>query len=232
MPAGDTIKNIMITIFSKKKYLIIILSLFWALSIIIFNGCASTVKAKPGLTTYYPKRSPLLEEERKRLVSTAYSFVGRSKMQVGKTAFRNDCSGAIRAIFAASKLRLGGIIKQHGDNDVKTIYRYVQKYGHIIKDNPKPGDLVFFHNTYDRSRNGRLNDALTHIGIVEKTEGNLVLFIHHLGQSVIRSRMNLSLPTKTFDPNTNKRINHVLRRAQGRHRAYTAAELFAAFGRL
>jgi peptidoglycan DL-endopeptidase CwlO len=175
---------------------------------------------------------PLLEEERQRLAHVAHNFVGRSKLKVGQKEFRRDCSGAIRAIFAAARLRLGGILKNNDDNDVKTIYRYVQKYGHIIKNNPLPGDLVFFHNTYDRSRNGLLNDALTHIGIVEKIEGDIVYFVHHLGQIIIRSRMNLKLPKQSFDPKTNTRINHVLRRAQGRHRAYTAGELFAAFGRL
>ncbi|HXW60347.1 MAG TPA: NlpC/P60 family protein [Myxococcota bacterium] len=175
---------------------------------------------------------PLLEEERERLAHVAHNFVGRSKLKVGKNEFRRDCSGAIRAIFAAARLRLGGIIKNNDDNDVKTIYRYVQKYGHIIKNNPLPGDLVFFHNTYDRSRNGRLNDALTHIGMVEKIEGDIVYFVHHLGQIIIRSRMNLKLPKESFDPKTGKRINHFLRRAQGRHKAFTAAELFAAFGRL
>jgi hypothetical protein len=77
-----------------------------------------------------------------------------------------------------------------------------------------------------------MNDALTHIGIVEKLEGSTVHFIHHLGRAIIRSRMDLSLPKSTFHPKTHARINHILRRPQGIHKAYTAAELFAAFGRL
>ena len=33
-------------------------------------------------------------------------------------------------------------------------------------NNPKPGDVVFFDNTYDRNKNKRLDDSLTHIAIV------------------------------------------------------------------
>jgi hypothetical protein len=127
---------------------------------------------------------------------------------------------------------LGGIIKNHDDNDVKAIYRYVQKYGQLSKTNAEPGDLVFFHNTYNRSNSGYMNDALTHIGIIEKIDNNIIYFIHHLGKSIIRSRMCITKPDLLFDPLTNERLNHVLRRAQGRARAYAAGELFAGFGRL
>lgn len=178
------------------------------------------------------KRTPLTKAERQKLANIAQNAIGRPRLTVGKTAFRGDCSGTIRAIFARANIPLGGIIKNRSENDVKAIYRYVQRYGQIVKSNPVPGDLVFFHNTYDRSRNGRMNDALTHIGIVEKIDRSTVHFIHHLGQSIIRSRMDLSHPRDTYHPETRSRINHVLRRAQGNYRAYTAAELFAGFGRL
>lgn len=230
----------MITSAKNLKYIINLTSLALALPILLLSGCASL---KVGLKTsrnispksterLIVKPKPLLSDERQKLASVAKTFIGKSALKVGPHTFRSDCSGAIRAIFATARLRLGGIIKRAGDNDVKTIYRYVQKYGKVIKNSAEPGDLVFFHNTYDRSRNGRMNDALTHIGLIEKIEGDTIYFVHHLGQSVIRSRMNLAHPTQTYDPHNHTRINHILRRAQGKHRAYTAAELFAGFGRL
>jgi probable lipoprotein NlpC len=175
---------------------------------------------------------PLNAEDRSRLSKLAQTYVGKTELSFGKHKFRPDCSGTVRAIFAHAHVFLGGVIKDKNDNDVKAIYRYVKKYGKIIFTKPKAGDLVFFHNTYDRSRNGQMNDALTHIGIVEKVKGNVVFFVHHLGQSIIRSRMDLSQPDKTMDLSGNIRLNHILRRAQGSFRAYTAAELFAGFGRL
>lgn len=205
--------------------------------VLFLPSCASTSTVRKPPTTERTSspaqpRQKISDNERQRIASIAQQALGRPSLKVGKKQFRADCSGTVRAIFARARVGLGGILKSNYENDVKAIYRYVQKYGAIIKNNPSPGDLVFFHNTYDRSRNGRMNDPLTHIGIVERIEGTTVHFIHHLGQSIIRSRMDLSLPAKTFNPSSNKKINDILRRAQGPHRAYTAGELFAGFGRL
>lgn len=205
---------------------------------VFFVGCSTTSIGKKSsdaqlanIRKINPRRE-VTEQDRMRVAAIAQQALGKSSLKVFGKQFRSDCSGTVRAIFTRAKIGLGGIIKGTFENDVKAIYRYVQKYGSIRKNDPSPGDLVFFHNTYDRSRNGRMNDALTHIGIVERVDGTTVHFIHHLGQSIIRSRMDLSKPRETFGTNGNKRINDVLRRAQGTHRAYTAGELFAGFGRL
>jgi hypothetical protein len=191
-------------------------------------------EAPKGLAAPISAPSPyaLTPVDREKLASLATAAIGKSKLTVNKKTFRADCSGTVRGIFAAAKLKLGGIVKPGEENDTKAIYRFVRKYGQILQNSPEPGDLVFFHNTYDRSRNGRMNDALTHVGIVEKVEEDTVLFVHYLGRSIIRSRMNLTYKKNAFHPETGVRINHVLRRAQGHHRSYTAGELFAGYGRL
>ncbi len=210
-------------------------------SLIIFfclvSACSSTKILKPAADikqtkALLAKRSPLKDNERKRLLNAAQKALGKQSLAVGKKSYRNDCSGTIRAIFTEARIGLGGILKNAQDNDVKAIYRYVQKYGKVVKENPLPGDLVFFHNTYDRNKKGLMNNALTHIGIVEKIEGSTVHFIHHLGDLIIRSRMDLSFPHDTYHPKTGERINHILRRACKKDRAYTSAELFAGFGHL
>lgn len=208
---------------------------FYCAAIIIFSsafiGC-STISLQKKSTPLRTARSPLTDNDRLKIATLAQKALGKSSLRAHGKSFRADCSGLVRAIFYEAKIGLGGILKSNGENDVKAIYRYTQTYGKILRSNPLPGDLVFFHNTYDRSRNGRLNDALTHIGIVEKVTGTTVHFIHHLGQSIIRSRLDLAFPKDTIHPQTEQRINHILRRAQGNYRAYTAAELFAGFGRL
>lgn len=225
------------TMFLKKtiKQSVIVVGL-WVFVAFFSLGCSTLSRPHRSTQTthklFAQNRLPLQEMDRTKLALIAQSALGKSKLKVGETSFRDDCSGTIRAIFAKANIGLGGIIKNYQENDVKALYRYVKKYGEITQSNPRMGDLVFFHNTYDRSRNGRMNDALTHVGIVEKVEDSTVHFIHHLGQSIIRSRMDLSRPTESFDKTTKKRINHILRKAQGSYRAYTAAELFAGFGRL
>lgn len=204
------------------------LSHIFLLVILALSGCSSV--------SFSHKKSSftkaLSDTDRQNLVTHAQNALGQSQIKVGKKSFRADCSGSIRAFFAQSRIKLGGVLKTKDDNDVKAIYRYVRKYGKVLKSDPEPGDLVFFHNTYDRNRNGRMDNALTHIGLVEKVENRTVYFIHHLGQSIIRSRMNLFSPKDAVDPKSGQRINHILRNAQGGFPAYSAAELFAGFGRL
>lgn len=218
----------------KTAYKYIIITLLRLGLCSLGTGCATmaVAKTKPSQSTSPQKRTPLSATERQKIAFIAKQSLGKSKLKVGSTVFRSDCSGAVRGIFAKANIPLGGVIKSGRENDVKAIYRYAQKYGRIVQQNPEVGDIVFFHNTYDRSRNGKMNDALTHIGIVEKIDGPVVHFIHHLGQSIIRSRMDLSRPALCFESGSNKRINHILRKAQGKYRAYTTAELFAGFGRL
>ncbi len=213
-----------------KKILNALFASFVVASILLSTGCATTSAISKA--RHHQVYRKLTAKDRNRIAETAHKSIGKSSIKAGQRAFRADCSGTVRGIFAQARVPLGGVMKSRADNDVKAIYRYVRKYGQIIKSKPQPGDLVFFHNTYDRSRNGRLNDALTHIGIVEKIEGSLVHFVHHLGRSIIRSRMDLSMPTKSINPATNKRVNHMLRRAQGPHPSFTTGQLFAGFGRL
>ena len=102
-----------------------------------------------------------------------------------------------------------------------------------IVDSLKTGDLVFFHNTYDRNRDGRLNDSLTHVGVVEevKTDGT-VTYVHHAGARILRFRMNLDQPNAVRDPKTGRRLNHPLRRASGSQPSMTSGQLFAGYGTL
>src|SRR5579871_3956517 len=147
-----------------------------AIMLCIFAAsCGTTSAAKKAHPIAHratgPKMAPLTDRDKERLLAIAKNAVGQSRLKVGKKSFRNDCSGTIRALFTKARIGLGGIVKRDNDNDVKAIYRYVQKYGLLLKDKPAAGDLVFFHNTYDRSRNGHMNDALTHVGLVEKVDG-------------------------------------------------------------
>ena len=41
-------------------------------------------------------------------------------------------------------------------------------------ESPRPGDLAFFHDTYDRNRDGRANDPYTHVALVEAVDGAAV----------------------------------------------------------
>jgi hypothetical protein len=94
---------------------------------------------------------------------------------------------------------------------------------------PRPGDLVFFRETYDRNRDGERNDGLTHIGVVEAVaKDGTVTFIHRGGGGVKRSVMNLKRPDARGDKRSGY-FNDWLRRSSDADRAYLTGELFAGY---
>lgn len=131
------------------------------------------------------------------------------------TRFRPDCSGAVRTIYARKGIWLGNSPK-HGESDTAAIYTFVKEHGQIFTSHPKVGDLVFFDNTYDRNRDGQMNDRLTHIGIVDKIQSDgTIIFKHYLHHRMRRSKMT-----------------DMLRRPTKENKGATAGELFVGFGRL
>jgi hypothetical protein len=93
---------------------------------------------------------------------------------------------------------------------------------------PRPGDLAFFHDTYDRDRDGRAGDRFTHVAIVERVRGGKVTLVHVLGRKVVRTRLDLARPG---DRRANDPIR-VRRRADAPGTRYLAGELLAGFGAL
>src|SRR4051812_17345549 len=49
--------------------------------------------------------------------------------------------------------------------DANTLYRTARRRRALKRSKPLPGDVVFFRETYDRNRNGKLDDGYTHVGI-------------------------------------------------------------------
>jgi peptidoglycan DL-endopeptidase CwlO len=160
------------------------------------------------------------------------SLVGQPYAKRDGKSYRGDCSGTTRAIYDSLGISLGYAPANAGDNDATTIYNSVEKNGVLDQKNIAPLDLVFFDDTYDRNNNGKLDDKLTHVGVVEKIlPDKTILFVHFMGKSIIRSRMNLLYPNLQHHPQSKERVNHLLRRASKKHKGFTAAKLFVGFGR-
>jgi hypothetical protein len=91
---------------------------------------------------------------------------------------------------------------------------------------PRPGDLAFFHDTYDRNRDGRRNDRFTHVALVEAVEGAAVLLLHRGSRGIERVRMDLGRPS---DRRANDPVRPARRGDPPRSRRL-AGELFAGYG--
>ena len=170
---------------------------------------------------------------RERVVEMARSLIGKKAVKLNRHSYPSDCTGLVSGVFDQIGLPVMASARS-GDNGVSAIYRFTQQHGRIFKDRePAPGDLVFFRETYDLNRDGRSNDGLTHVGIVEAVmQDGTVKVIHRVERGVVRYRMNLRKPTVRVDPWTGVAVNDFLRTPGSGEKLVLTGQLFAAYGSL
>jgi probable lipoprotein NlpC len=173
-------------------------------------------------------------------VARAASLVGhRGAFRVGEERFNADCSGFVQAVYEAEGVPLQALMRRaapHERSGAVAAFRAVEQYGIVFGGGgewPAPGDLVFWHDTYDRNRNGRADDRFTHVGIVERVVDGAVLFVHRGGKAVARGTMNTDRPNEA---RANGIVLNTPIRETTRRRLEgvptLAGALFAAYGRI
>jgi hypothetical protein len=111
---------------------------------------------------------------------------------------------------------------------VTAIHRKASALG-ALHERPRPGDLVFFRETHDRNRDGKRNDGLTHIGVVERVgKDGTVTFVHRAGNGVKRAKLNLRNPDVRRDAR-GRVLNDWLRRPDGISEIRLTGQLVAGF---
>lgn len=191
--------------------------------------------AAPPAPPLVPPEAPLVVAPplaRDTAVKTARNLVGSSRIVVGSRRYHDDCTGLVRAAYGELGVNLMGEAVR-GDNGVTAIYRFASKHGRIFEGGrPLPGDLVFFRETYDRNRDGRNNDGLTHVGLVDDVEADgTVLVIHRVARGVVRYRMNLG-HRDTAVSTDGRRWNDWLRSTTPGARPQLTGQLFAGYATL
>lgn len=173
---------------------LICLAIVWTL----FASCAtvpslSDMDSPPESTGRYTQIQVTLTEKARSLIGE------RTRIEVDGVRFNADCSGTVLAIFYAAGLDLRtGFNRAKGDNGVEKLYRLME--GSKLLDDtdlPEPGSLVFWDDTYDRNGDGKMNDPLSHVGIIVSAESNGDLrYVHyHYRDGVVEERMNLRRPS-------------------------------------
>lgn len=202
-----------------------------------FVGCAVPTGDRSHGTPDGPACCKSVEASSRRaaIVKTASKLVGATTIQANGKRIAYDCAGVTRAIFLAHGIDLyDSGSPDPKANGVRLIHHHISRQG-TFHEGPvvRPGDLIFFDNTWDYNGDGLVNDPLTHVGIVERQERDgTIAFISRVAGAIERYRMNLALP-------------HVHRTAEGRvlndyirrkdfddpaGAAYLTGELFASFG--
>ena len=116
------------------------------------------------------------------------------------------------------------------------VFHYLQSINQIYHaSRPAVGDVVFFHNTFDRNGDGRINDWYSHMGVVEGVDDDgTIAILSYMDERVTRSYMNLETPQLTSDE-AGMTVNSEMRAAYPDDPAYTqylSSDLFAGFGNL
>ena len=174
----------------------------------------------------------LAPQAREAALKTARALVGSSRIIVRSHRYPDDCTGLVRAVFDEVGVDLMREATSR-DNGVTAIFRFATKHGHIFEGGrPVPGDLVFFKETYDRNRDGRNNDGLTHVGLVDDVEADgTVVIIHRVARGVVRYRMNLGHPDDALSTD-GRRWNDWLRSPSVGARPQLTGQLFAGYATL
>jgi len=196
---------------------------------LVASGC---VHARAGLSA--PDSEPRSDATSRpepvgvRIADRALGYIGNS----GELS-RQDCSGLVETVFEDLGLRLP-VADDVTGNAVTREYVALRREKALHRHHPRPGDLAFFHDTYDRNRNGRLDDPLTHVAIVARVaDDDTLTLVHYGSHGVATFHMNLIEPSthrnaQGRELNDNLRIR---RRGDPKRTRYLASELFVAFGR-
>jgi hypothetical protein len=161
-----------------------------------------------------------------RIVATAESLVGASRIVVDGQPFRFDCSGLVEA----SVVSAGGSWR----GSTEMLFQDARQEGVLHRHRrPTPGDVAFFDDTYDRDGNGQVDDALTHSAVVEAVDDAGTITLIHVGShGIVRIHMNLLRPEDHVDE-SGAVINDYLRARSSKDGPATrtlAGELWAGFG--
>lgn len=162
----------------------------------LLAGCAG---AGRGLRPVDP------ETAGERIAARAAALVGHGQgFEVDGARFAPDCIGFVEAVYQAEGLPLRAAmirVAPRETSGVAAAFALVERDGAVFGGGgewPRPGDLVFWHDTWDRDGNGRADDPLTHVGIVEQVASGTgtVTFLHRAGRAVERGFMTLDQPDR------------------------------------
>lgn len=165
----------------------------------------------------HPERNPVGD----KIASAAeYYLEHRPK------GFRDDCSGFVSASLARAGVEVSG--------SSASLWALAEDAGTTSrKKTPRPGDIAFFDNTYDRNHNGRNDDELSHVAVVVAVDADGTIHLAQGGTGKGRTAlvMNLRDPDRRTD-DSGKEINGYLRRqsdADPHGTRYLASQLWRGF---
>ena len=203
--------------------------------ILTMGGCASI-----GLGSIFgtePQTAPAVDERGKRVAEAALSLVGARSLVVDGKTFPYDCTGVARAAYWITGVDLAQDFDKYTGNGVTRIYRTLESRNLLhTAAVPAPGDLIFWDNTYDRNKDGKWNDPLTHVAVVVGAydDGRIEYVHENYRKGIVVEHMNLRDPDTRTKAQAGRTIivNSPMRmRGQVTTPLWLSSHLFREFGR-
>ncbi len=154
---------------------------------------------------------------RERPGSTRERLVVAARRHLGQV-WRGDCSNFVQQVYREAGLPLTPVRARSASEGLWRVSRPVAR--------PRPGDLAFFNDTFDRAGDGRGGQLFTHVALVEAVAGPRVTLIHRSSRGIQRLALNLS---RRHDPAENGWLRK-RRASEPPGRMLLSGELFAAYG--
>ncbi len=200
-------------------------------AVLLSAGCISV---PPGTGQPAPRQAtaqqqPDVGREESPVAAAALDLLGVRRLRVEGRRYNFDCSGSILAAHHLAGVDLLPRFEQHRGNGVARLWEMGSPVG---EQEIKPGDVVFWDNTWDRNGSRRMDDELTHAGIVVSVDsdggGTMLVMHHHYREGIVNVRMNLRHPGDLT-------LNDPMRMRSQRYRLedpWLAGELFRGARRL
>ena len=183
---------------------------------------------------------PLTADER-AVIASAQTLIGRapeSTVKVNGRTFVLDCIGTVSAIFYGMDIDVQRDFPRYRGDGVGRLYQSLGALKVLHRDlYPRPGDIIFWDNTWDANGDGILdNDPRTHAGVVLSVDADgTIHYVHeHIVKGVTVEAMNLLHPRDYYDPQ-GRIINNALAMNSGVNRRnnpphWTSGDLWDSFG--
>lgn len=175
------------------------------------------LRPEPQLELLHPMHSADLEG-RERVVATARQLLSRKEYKVGDYLFDTDQVGFIRAAFwsAGRELINANIARDAKLDGMTLLFRSVAAEGHLHRQTPRAGDLVFFDQGDAEATHP---DTPVQVAIVEQVSADgTISALGVFANGAARITFNLRHPTASHK-------NDVLTGTEN----HLAAELFRTF---
>lgn len=170
--------------------------------------------------SWKPRRA--LKGSGQGVADAAGHYVGKTVMSCSGEKFRYDCSGLVNVVHYKAGIDLRG-------QNSEGLLDMARELGVDHGGAPKTGDVVFFDNTYDRNKNGRLDDSLTHVAVVESVDADGTVHMVHKGsKGVVRIVMNPEHPDQRLGPEGQEWNDWLRARKKGdsKNTPYLAGQMF------